>query len=42
VRVNIFARIQGDSEEFYQACADTRLSGARRVRIAVVGEERRD
>ena len=42
VRVNIFARIQGDAEEFYRACADTRLSGAKRVRIAVVEEERRD
>jgi len=38
VRVNIFARIQGDAGKFYRACADTRLSGAKRVRITVVEE----
>lgn len=36
VRVNVFARIEGDAGEFYRACADTRISGAKRVRIALV------
>ena len=36
VRVNIFARIEGDAAAFYKACADTRITGARRVRISLL------
>ena len=36
VRVNVFAHIEGDTSEFYKACADTRMSGAKKVRIALV------
>ena len=35
VRVNVFARIEGDADDFYRACADTRITGARKVRIAL-------
>jgi len=35
VRVNVFARIEGDAVEFCKACADTRISGVKRVRIAL-------
>jgi len=36
VRVNVFARIEGDAAAFYRACADTRLTGAKRLRISFV------
>ena len=36
VRVNIFARIEGDATEFYQACADTRISGVKKIRLSLV------
>jgi len=36
VRVNIFAHIEGDAHAFYRACADTRMSGAKKVRISLV------
>jgi hypothetical protein len=35
VRVNIFARIEGDATEFYKACADTRISGVKTMRISL-------
>ena len=38
VRVNVFARIEGDAEAFYRACADTRISGVKTMRISIVGE----
>lgn len=34
--VNIFARIEGDASEFYKACADTRVTGRKRVRISLI------
>jgi hypothetical protein len=34
--VNIFAHIEGDARAFYRACADTRMSGAKKVRISLV------
>ena len=33
VRVNIFARIEGDAAEFYKASADTRITGQKKVMI---------
>jgi len=36
VRVNIFARIEGDAAEFYKACADTRISGVKTLRIRLL------
>ena len=36
VRVNIFAKIVGDAGEFYKACADTRITGLKKVRISLV------
>jgi len=36
VRVNIFARIEGEAPEFYRACADTRITGVKKVRITRV------
>lgn len=36
VLVNVFARIEGDAEAFYKACADTRISGQKRFRIRLV------
>jgi hypothetical protein len=36
VRVNVFARIEGDATAFYKASADTRISGVRNVRISLV------
>jgi len=38
VRVNVFARIEGDSEAFYKASADTRITGVRNVRISLIEE----
>ena len=38
VRCNIFARIEGDAAGFYAACADTRISGQKTVRISLVEE----
>ena len=38
IRVNIFARIEGDAARFYQASADTRISGVKKVRITLVEE----
>ena len=39
VLANIFARIEGDAEEFYRACADTRISGVKTMRISLVADE---
>lgn len=36
VRVNIFAHIEGDAAAFYRACADTRISGVKTMRISLV------
>ena len=36
VRVNVFARIEGDASAFYKACADTRISGVKKIRISLV------
>jgi hypothetical protein len=36
VRVNVFARIEGDAGEFYRASADTRITGVKNVRISLV------
>lgn len=36
VRVNVFARMVGDTAAFFKACADTRMTGAKRVRISLV------
>ena len=36
VLVNLFARIEGDAEAFYKACADTRISGVKTLRINLV------
>ena len=36
VRVNVFARIEGDASEFYKASADTRITGVKNVRITLV------
>lgn len=36
VRVNIFARIEGDASEFYRASADTRISGVKKIRVSLV------
>jgi hypothetical protein len=38
VRVNVFARIEGDAEAFYKASADTRITGVRNVRISLIEE----
>ena len=38
VRVNVFARIEGDAEEFYKASADTRITGVKIVRISLIEE----
>lgn len=36
VRVNVFAKIEGDAREFYKASADTRITGVKNVRITLV------
>ena len=36
VRVNVFARIEGDAREFYRASADTRITGVKNVRISLL------
>ena len=36
VRVNVFARIVGETDKFYEACADTRISGVKKVRISLI------
>jgi hypothetical protein len=36
VLVNVFARIVGDASEFHKACADTRITGQKTVRISLV------
>lgn len=36
VCVNIFARIEGDATAFYKACADTRISGVKTLRVSLV------
>jgi len=38
VRVNVFARIEGDAGEFYRASADTRITGVKNVRISLIKE----
>jgi hypothetical protein len=35
VRVNVFARITGDTEAFYKACADTRITGVKTLRVTL-------
>lgn len=35
VRVNVFARIEGDASEFYKTSADTRITGVKNVRISL-------
>ena len=37
VLVNVCARIVGDATAFYKACADTRLSGRKTMRVSLVG-----
>jgi len=39
VRVNIFAKIEGDATEFYKASANTRITGVKNVRISLVEED---
>ena len=38
VRVNVFARIEGDAAAFYKASADTRITGVKNVRISLSEE----
>jgi hypothetical protein len=38
VRVNVFARIEGDAKDFYKASADTRITGVKYVRISLTKE----
>jgi len=38
VRVNVFARIEGDVAEFYKASANTRITGVKNVRISILDE----
>jgi len=38
VRVNVFARIEGDATAFYRASADTRITGVKNVRISLIDE----
>jgi hypothetical protein len=38
VRVNVFASIEGDATGFYKASAETRISGAKNVRISLIKE----
>ncbi len=38
VRVNVFARIEGDAKEFYKASANTRITGIKQVRISLIEE----
>jgi hypothetical protein len=38
VRVNIFARLEGDTEQFYKASADTHISGAQDITITLIEE----
>ncbi|MEN8227909.1 MAG: DUF3830 family protein [Bacteroidota bacterium] len=36
VRVNVFAKIEGDAAAFYKASADTRITGVKNVRISLI------
>jgi hypothetical protein len=38
VLVNVFARIEGDASPFYNASANTRITGVQKVRIRLVEE----
>ena len=38
VRVNVFARIEGDATAFYKASADTRITGQKNVIISLIEE----
>jgi hypothetical protein len=38
VRVNVFARIEGDAIAFYKASADTRITGQKKVSISLIEE----
>ncbi len=38
VRVNVFARIEGDAAAFYKASANTRITGVQKVRISIVSD----
>ncbi len=38
VRVNVFAKIEGDAAEFYKASANTRITGVKNVRISLIEE----
>ena len=35
-RVNVFARIEGECEDFYRASADTRISGVKKLRVSLI------
>jgi hypothetical protein len=36
IRVNVFARIEGDATDFFKASADTRITGVKKVSIKLV------
>ena len=38
VRGNVFARIVGDATAFYKACADTRITGQKTMRISLLDD----
>ena len=38
VRVNVFARIEGDTADFYKSSANTRITGVKHVRISIIEE----
>ena len=38
VRVNVFAKIEGDAQEFYKASANTRITGVKNVRITLIND----
>ena len=38
VRVNVFAKIEGDATEFFKASANTRITGAKNIRINLIEE----
>ena len=38
VRVNVFARVEGNAKEFYKVSADTRITGVKNVRISLIKE----
>ncbi len=38
VRVNVFAKIEGDAQKFYKASANTRITGVKNVRITLIND----